>query len=482
LRNPRQLPTLALARGSAPALPLPPVIPQQYLHPGLSMMQLFAILRARRRIIFLTMFTIMLGTAVVLKVIPKTYTAIATLMVNYEVNEGSREQPTPIGAVNSYMATQIELIQSPEVLMPVVDRLRLTRDPEFTAGFLGSDPDALRDWVEKALLDDLTVEQGKGSQLIYLNASAHDPVKAALLANTIADVYVEQERALVNNPASQRAHEYSTELAELQAKATDAQQKLTAFQQSTGITDFNAQGDMEAQSLNYLEQQLLAAQNARRAAEARAAVDQASSTTMLNAGTVTQLKNQLAIQESELAQLSTTLGPQHPRIVELRSQITSTRAALSREVQSYTNNSNTELTSAKQLEEKLQRAVDTQRTKLLAVRKQQDEASKLVLELQSAQTVYKRGLEGFDQVKFASSGHLTNLSFVSRATPPVEAAKPKKAKFMILGALAGMFLGIVCPLCFELLFNRRLRCRDDIERDFGIPVLAEFDPIPAGYA
>jgi polysaccharide biosynthesis transport protein len=32
-------------------------------------------------------------------------------------------------------------------------------------------------------------------------------------------------------------------------------------------------------------------------------------------------------------------------------------------------------------------------------------------------------------------------------------------------------------LAYEILVNRRLRCRDDVERDFGIPVLAEFDRI-----
>jgi hypothetical protein len=37
--------------------------------------------------------------------------------------------------------------------------------------------------------------------------------------------------------------------------------------------------------------------------------------------------------------------------------------------------------------------------------------------------------------------------------------------------------GVAGPLIYELLFNRRLRCRDDIERMFGIPVLAQFDPI-----
>jgi hypothetical protein len=47
-----------------------------------------------------------------------------------------------------------------------------------------------------------------------------------------------------------------------------------------------------------------------------------------------------------------------------------------------------------------------------------------------------------------------------------------------MGMVAGLGVGIGGPLVYGLLFNRRLRCRDDIERSFGIPVLAQFGPSP----
>ena len=43
--------------------------------------------------------------------------------------------------------------------------------------------------------------------------------------------------------------------------------------------------------------------------------------------------------------------------------------------------------------------------------------------------------------------------------------------------MAGVFLGLFVPLIYELV-NRRVRCRDDLERDNGVPVLAEFGPLP----
>jgi succinoglycan biosynthesis transport protein ExoP len=461
-----------------PAHPLPwpdaPLVAQQYLPPGTSRTQFITMFRAHwRQTVFIALALIVL-LAAVLKLMPKTYTATATLMVNYDVNQGGKE--TPIGAIGSYMATQVELMQSDEVLLPAIDRLRLTQDSEFTAGFDGGDDAALRIWVLRNLRASLTVTQGRGSQLLYLEAAASDSREAALIANTIVDVYLVEEHRLVNDPASRRAQEYSAQLTELQEKVGAAQEKVTHFRQRSGISDITAHNDVELQSLNALEQLLLAAQNARRTAEAKGIGDQAVSTNVLSSQMVQTLKGQLAAQKAQLAQLSATLGAQHPRLLELRSQIAATQGALRQEIRVYSNNNSTEVVADRQLEEKLQGAVESQRSKLLGVRGLQDEGARLLLELDSAQAVYKRALDGYDQIMFDSGGKLTNVTLMSNATPAVAPARPNKLKLMLLGVPLAIVFGLAAPLAYELWFNRRVRCRDDLERDFGMAVLAEFEP------
>jgi uncharacterized protein involved in exopolysaccharide biosynthesis len=158
-------------------------------------------------------------------------------------------------------------------------------------------------------------------------------------------------------------------------------------------------------------------------------------------------------------------------VLELQSQIAAAKHSLNQEIQTYSSNNSSELESARQLETKLQHALDQERAKVMKLRNLQDEGSRLELELESAQTVYKRALDSYDQVIFASA------SIVNRATPPIEADKPSGLLIVIMGALAGAAFGLGGPLIYELFFNRRLRCREDMERDFAIPVLAEFDPI-----
>jgi succinoglycan biosynthesis transport protein ExoP len=188
---------------------------------------------------------------------------------------------------------------------------------------------------------------------------------------------------------------------------------------------------------------------------------------------IQNLKTQISTLQAELAQSSTTLGPKHPKVLELQSQIAAARRSLEREIQSFSQNSSSNVASATELDEKSRRAVEEQRAKLLKIRQMQDEGQKLQLELESAQTVYKRALDGYDKIMFASS------TMVSRATPPVESSKPNKMLLLAIGAMLAALIGATGPLAYELAFDRRLHCRDDIERHLGLPVLAEFDRIPS---
>jgi polysaccharide biosynthesis transport protein len=49
---------------------------------------------------------------------------------------------------------------------------------------------------------------------------------------------------------------------------------------------------------------------------------------------------------------------------------------------------------------------------------------------------------------------------------------------MLMALVGAIGLGVVTGVGYELFIDRRLRCRDDMEREFGIPVLAQLNPVP----
>jgi succinoglycan biosynthesis transport protein ExoP len=481
LKSRRNLPALAIAN-PVPAVPVSfdQPVPQETASPGLSMPQVFTIVRAywKQTLIIVLAFSLIVG--VLIKLMPKTYTATTTLMVNPEGNDplGNAAQTSQTPLFN-YMSTEAQLMMSPEVLLPVIDKLNLTHNKDYAAGYSGNGS-TLPDWVRENLAKSIDVQLGPfASQLITISASASSPQLAADIANTLADVYLRQQRGRVSGPASERAKRYATELAELKDKVRVAQDQVTAFRQRTGVTDTAEKNNNVQQALlASLEARLQDASNARRAAEVKAAADQNASSTA-DSVEVQGLRTLLNTQQTQLAQLRVVYGAQHPKVLELENQIRATQHNLDTTIHSVSSSNSADLVAAQQLEAKMRAAVEEQRNKTLGVNKLQDDGMKYELELESAQSVYKRALDGYDQIMFASGSRVANIGIVSNAVPPQKAAKPNKPKLALMGIIAGIAIGLIAPLLYELLINRRIRCRDDFERDMQLPVLMEFDRIDA---
>jgi uncharacterized protein involved in exopolysaccharide biosynthesis len=441
---------------------------------GLSLMQILAIARVYWWQTLTIWLVLTLALAVVLLLQPKTYTATVTLVVNASNDNTLAAQTPQIDRLGSYLAAQTELITSPVLLLPVVEQLGLTQDTAFTTGFAG-DARALPDYVARRLSAGLKVEVSPSAQLVYVSASAGSPARAAQIANAVVEQYFVEGRS--------RAQGYAEQIKELQARVATAQANLAEYRTQKGIpnvSDLSSSKtdiDPETQALTTLEGKLLDAQNLRRSLEARAAGDPTAADESLASPQVQQLRTQLQADQSELAQLRTVYGPQHPKILALVSQIATTRQALSRETSTIRGDLSTELERARDLQAQYQQAVEQQRKKVLQLRDLQGQGNRLQLELDSAQSVYKDALAGYEQTMFSSVDKFTNLQVISRATPPVYPSKSKNRKYLAMGCLVALGFGFALPFGYELLIHRRLRCRDDLERGLGVRVLAHIGPI-----
>jgi succinoglycan biosynthesis transport protein ExoP len=431
------------------------------------MRQFFAIAWAHRYATLIIFFAIVLPTVAVVKyLLPRTYMATATLMVDSDINDKTNN-----------VSTRIQLMESPKILMPVIDKMQLDKDKDYTVGYHG-DPSLLTYHVMDMLIKNLDIEPGAlGSELLTVTAFSNSPVKAADIANLVAGVYADQEPG----PAAERAKLYSQQLTELKNKVNAAQEQVTAFRQRTGVApDLTEKDNIEAALLTTLEERYQEAQNQRRAAEVKAGAYQATGSGFQDSPVTRELRTKLSSLESQLALLTSTMGSQHPRVLELKSEIASTQKALHSETSNYSSQTSSDLAAAKELESKLGAAVEQQRLKVLNFKKIQEDGNKYLLELESAQTVYKRALDGYDAIMFTSGGHGTNVKLVSPAVPPLTAAKPNKIKILGAASLMGLLLGLLAPLTYDLIFDRRIRCIDDVERSFDIPVLIELDALPPG--
>jgi len=456
------------------------IVSQPDMQSGMSLAQVMTILRAHWKMSVLVALAVVTLAAAVTKFMPKTYLGVATLVVNNAANDplaGTQFQAAA-GLIGTYVSTQVELLQSAEVLDAVIERLNLTQDPAYAAGNKAG-PDGLRDWVESKLRKDIEIDQGRaGAQLIYITASADTSVRAADIANTVAEVFTEQQDSHTNGPASERAKRYAVELADLKKKVTMAQAAADQFRNRSGTVDLDSKVDVDMDSLTNLERRLQEMRNTMRAHVAQGAGSHDVSAAVMGSPAVTALREEDAKLRAQMAQLRASLGPNHPRVIELQSQIDANSRSLAAALSTYNNAAASDIAVSRSEVAALEAAVQEQRAKVLAGRRFRDDAAKYQLELDSAQTAYKRALDGYDQIMFV---HSTNISIASRARPPVKADKPNVIKNMLLGVVLGVALGLLGPFAYELL-HRRVRCRDDVERDFGIPILTEFTAVKPALA
>jgi len=464
----RQLPHLT----GAPAAP--EAIPEHELASGLSVQQIYTIMQHYWRLSALIAAALFVVLAVVIKLMPKSYTATATLIVNTP-----HDNPLPNGTSGNdladYVATQAELIDSPAVLVPVVDRLHLANDPHLSGGGNLSAA-ALRAYAARNLAQSVNVEEGRGGQLLQIEVSTGDPQQAALIANTVADVYLLEDRQRANDPVSQQAELSSHELDQLRAKVVAAQAQVTAFREAHGLASIGGDAaDTENATLQNLQTRLVEAQNQRRTLEAQQAGQIDTGDEALSNPRVSALRAQLADLQGKLAALRPTLGPRHPEIISLQAQIKATQREMRDAIGTLSSNIGTQLSRTRALEAELTKAVSAQQAKVMHLRQIQDQGSKLALELQSAQGVYKQALDGFERVKFDTAQNFANVSLVNRAAVPLEPSKPKKMQLLALAFIASLAGGVGLPFLYELWIDRRVRCRDDLERGLGVRVLAQMD-------
>jgi uncharacterized protein involved in exopolysaccharide biosynthesis len=445
------------------------------------MPQILCILKAFWKHSLITFLVIVVAAALNIRSLPKEYVATASLLVNHVTKDPLVAQAAGVAADPAgmtFIPTQMELITGRGVLDPVISRLDLSHDKEFTVGSSGN-PAALHEVVLTNLQKALTVAPGKGSDLLYISVSASDAQRAAQIANTVVDEYLKLDRSRAMGPAGERFAIYERDIKDLEKKVEEAQESVSAFRREHGMVDIEAENnnnDFDNQELQDLLQKQLNAQNTLRDLESRRAAGDSADAATADPN-VANLRAKLITEQENLTQLSATLGPRHPNVMELQAQINATRHAIDLAVQAFSRSTSAEIQRARDLAGKYQAAVDVQKAKVGERRDLREQAQGLLLRLQSAQANYKAALDDGDRLRFDAASNTGNVTRVSSATPPPKADKPNKPKLFLLAFAAALGIGLGWPFAYELLLDRRLRCRDDLEKTFGIPVLAQLGPI-----
>ncbi|HEY8085115.1 MAG TPA: chain length determinant protein EpsF [Methylophilaceae bacterium] len=441
----------------------------------MSFSRFLLILRARYKVILVTLLLTVASTIAVSLVLPSRYMATASVVVNFKGADPVTGLTLPAQLLPGYMVTQVDIIQSHSVARKVVDQLKLASDPLYQQSFKedAEGKGDIRDWIADLLLAKLKIDPSRESSMIDIGFTAANPKFAADVANAFAVAYQQTNLQLKVGP-SQEASSYLTDQTQvLRDKIRVAQQNLSKYQEEKGFSSNDERMDVENARLNDLSTQLVTAQSQRFEASSRqrsAANNPGDSPDVISNPLIQTLKSQLSQDESKLAQLSEKLDKNHPEYQAALAQVEKSRANLNNEIKAVSSSLSGSATILGQRESELSGALAAQKAKVLQLNRQRDEYTILQKEVDDAQHAFDAASERLTQTTLEGHDNQSEIALLNPAVPPIEASSPKLLLNILLSVVVGAILGLGFGLLLEFA-DRRVRSRNDIVEALDLPIL-----------
>lgn len=370
------------------------------------------ILRSRFFLILFTLAVTIVTAAVITILMPKRYTATASMVLNFNDVSPFEQAIVPAQLSSSYVATQLDVIRSQNVASKVVDYLHMENDPTLREAFKASgwDKRLMRQWLVSNLMLNLQVDPSPNSRMVdisYPSTDTDKPAeKAADIANAFARAYIATNLELSLGPARRNAEWFNEQVKVMRQRLNEAQAKLTNYQQEKGIIALDERLDTETSRLNELSQAYVTAQ------------------------------------AESFDVKSRQLGQNHP---EYTRAIANERSVLG--------------------------SLNAQKARVLELKKERDEVSSLARDVENEQTNYDAMLKSFSQVSLQSQFNQTNIAILNPAVPPLKPDSPNVVLNMAAAVFLGLALGIVLAVVLELT-KRRVRSTEDVSELLDLKVLA----------
>jgi len=398
--------------------------------------QFLLALRARFRVFAVSLLAVVLAAAVASYLMPKSYRATVSLLVDAKDEQSMGEALRALGLPQehlSYLQTQADILASPKVARRVVEQLQLAASPGAltTLAVTGVDSSHLEDVLVDRLQHALKVETSQ-SNVIQGTITCADPRLAATLANAFATAYVDTMLELRVAPNREAAAWFDEQLKGLRASLEEAQRSLRADQDAS-------------------QQQL--ARHPERLPQVR------------GDGFIQQLRAELLHGQEKLRELSTRYGVNHPayqaQVSENRELSDRLQAEVSK-VAAGTGDSGG-AGSVDQRAASRQNAASSQPAGTLEPVLQHN--------VESAERAYDTALQRYIASQVDSRASQTNVTVLSPAAVPLNAYRPNIRLNLALALITGLGLGCALVALLENL-DPRVRCAEDLVSAMQLPLLA----------
>ncbi len=384
-----------------------------------------------------------------------------------------------LGTDNSSINTETVVLTSRNLMEKVVKKLDLVKDPEFNTGlqspsltevlsekakmFLGiaspqpSDTDILNQTIDQ-LLKQTSVDNIPNSYAFEINVTSQDPAKSARISNTIADLYINDQKLQKFNATEEASKFLSTRVAELQDQLQKALNKVKDFSVSTTLISPEALTALQVQ-LKELRDRLLRLQDDRAAAAKRAT----DLTALLQSGS-----NEAFAAFADDTAMTALLERMKAGTIT-KDEFLSAANALAKNARTGVETADEQIAALQSSEKVLSDQISKQSADLITLQQLQREAD-------STQALYDTFLARLKETDVQLGLELPDSDQLSQAIPQPPSS-PRKGLLLAIATFLGLMIGSGLVLLREVQFAS-FRTSDELRDITGLRVLGTIPMIP----
>ena len=375
------------------------------------------------------------------------------------------------------VTSQAQLILSRDLAKEVIAKLKLNELPEFDStlggvspvkavlGMLGiiKNPMSMtpEERVLEAYYDRLTVFPVEKSRVIVIDFLSEDPELSARIANTIADDYLQLQRKVKQEQAQTAGQVLAGQIETLRKKVVEAESKVEAYRAKSGLLIGNNNTTLSAQQLGDMNTQLAAARAQKTDAEAKARLirdmlksgQPIESSDVLNSELIRRLSEQRVTLRAQLAEQSSTLLDNHPRIKELKAQIADLDGQIKQEAATQARSFENDAKLASARLDSQMASLDQLKNQAATTNVDDVQLRELERDAKSQRDLLENYLAKYREATARETANSApaDARVISRATVSNVPAYPKKVPAVLIATLTTLVIAIGFVLTKELL-------------------------------
>ena len=436
----------------------------------------------------------------------KQYTANAQVLIEEQgPNFSDLQERTGFRAPTmgpAEMESEIRLAGSVRVLRPVLEELDLSWPEQPSWNPVGM----VREWVRerlrgddgggsavvdpemedlRRLRDNLTIKRDPLAFVIYIGYTSTDPEEAALVANTIAETYLEDRIAAARRAVSETAEHLRRSTEAMGAWLRSAERDIEKYRGETDLYSIGGESTFEEHYRTLSEELTRARVELDRASARLSQVSGVTAegrtddsiTAVQSSPVIAALRRQESELRARLADLSSQYGPQHPAMQSVQSELDGVRSAIRDEINRAVNQLRYEEQIARARFDQVEEQLNQARAALVGSEPSRIRLREMERNAAAQRRVYEAMLDRFQRAREQEKVLVGSAEIISPASIPEDPSNLSGVLLIGMAGAASCAAGVGLALLMEIR-QRGYTSSSHLEHELNCPVLATIPRIP----